>query len=72
MGSIGWRMGAGEEYMSQWNDWFGQLTPEAQVLYRGWFPPPSTCQGFYDPGYGLGYGFDSETDSPCTMRTQLQ
>ena len=66
MGSIGWRMGAGEEYMSQWNDWFSQLTPEAQLSYRGWFPPAPTCQGFYDPGYGIGYGFDSETDFSCT------
>jgi hypothetical protein len=32
-GSIGWRMGHGEDYMDEWNSWFETLTDKMRKEY---------------------------------------
>lgn len=37
---IGWRMGAGEGYLCQFNPWYNGLTPEGRKKYKEMYPPP--------------------------------
>ena len=39
-GSIGWRMGYGEAYSSEFYDWYGKLTKEEQAAYDQKYPEP--------------------------------
>ena len=36
--TIGWRMGAGEDYKSKFWDWYESLTPAQQKEYQALFP----------------------------------
>ena len=46
-GSIGWRMGGGEEYWHAWSVWFKSL-PEAECeAYTTAWPEPSAWAGLY-------------------------
>lgn len=40
LGSIGWRMGYGEAYSSEFYDWYGKLTKEEQAAYDQKYPEP--------------------------------
>lgn len=33
LGSLFWKMGAGEEYLNKWMDWFLALPPDARMKY---------------------------------------
>lgn len=46
--SIGWRMGYGEGYKYDLNDWFDALSDEDQKKYQEMFPAPRTWAGHYD------------------------
>jgi hypothetical protein len=46
--SIGWRMGSGEDYMSEFLDWLGGLAPEENAQYRATYPEPDPWSGFYE------------------------
>lgn len=39
-GSIGWRMGYGENYAIDFYEWFYKLTDEKKQKYKEWFPEP--------------------------------
>ncbi|MFG6368911.1 MAG: NADAR family protein [Lachnospiraceae bacterium] len=45
--SIGWRMGYGEDYIYQWNEWFRTLSLEEQSTYEKQFPEPPMWKGFW-------------------------
>ena len=47
-GSIGWRMGAGEDYMHAWCRWFMALSPSDRAAYRTRSPEPDGWTGFFD------------------------
>jgi ribA/ribD-fused uncharacterized protein len=51
--SIGWRMGYGEGYSYDFDEWFGQLAHAEQVHYAARFPSPITWPDFYrdEPDY---------------------
>jgi len=55
-GCVGWRMGAGEEYMYQWVDWHSRLTPEEQQAYRERFPMPLPWERVSESGPMLRRG----------------
>jgi hypothetical protein len=38
--SIGWHMGAGDEYMCEFGPWYGGLTAEGRRKYKEMYPPP--------------------------------
>ena len=46
--TIGWRMGAGEDYKSKFWDWYESLTPAQQKEYQALFPFP--CFGITTDG----------------------
>jgi hypothetical protein len=46
--SIGWRMGAGEDYRRDFHDWFGDLSPAERVTYRQRWPEPADWAGYFD------------------------
>ena len=46
-GSIGWRMGAGETYSHNWNNWFKKLSSEEKVKYKNSWPEEKNWVGFY-------------------------
>ena len=50
LGSIGWRMGAGETYWYQFQDWFGAQPESLRKAIISAFPePPGTrWDGFYE------------------------
>ncbi|WP_309603358.1 hypothetical protein [Sphingomonas sp.] len=54
LGSIGWRMGYGEDYWMEFDDWYLSLASEQRVQYRAKFPEPTEVEqglpwtGFYD------------------------
>jgi hypothetical protein len=54
LGSIGWRMGYGEDYWVEFDEWYKSLTSEIRAQYRAKFPEPSEVEqglpwtGFYD------------------------
>ena len=47
LGSIGWRMGSGEDYWIAFDDWFKRDTVEHQQLYMVEHPEPPGWEGFY-------------------------
>lgn len=46
-GSIGWRMGRGEDYLQSFHEWFASLTPEEQTKFKEQHPEPRDWRGFY-------------------------
>ncbi|WP_172249411.1 hypothetical protein [Novosphingobium sp. SG707] len=46
-GSIGWRMGRGEDYLDQFNQWFSRKHVEAKRRYATDNPEPVGWEGFY-------------------------
>lgn len=48
-GSIGWRMGDGEDYWCDWMDWYLKLSRHSRNEYQSLHPEPSesSWQGFY-------------------------
>ncbi|TBW47616.1 hypothetical protein EZI54_22365 [Marinobacter halodurans] len=47
-GSVGWRMGPGEEYWHAWAKWFRELSAEGQQAYQARWPEPDRWRGFYE------------------------
>ena len=47
--SIGWRMGAGEDYRYAWAEWYDALADEERRRYQERYPAPEEWEGFYDP-----------------------
>lgn len=52
-GSIGWRMGYGESYDSDFSCWYRSLTDEEQINYQELFPEPKMWRGYYQRDYNL-------------------
>lgn len=48
MGSMGWRMGSGEDYWFLFGDWFKGLSASEQEAYILENPEPDNWEGFYD------------------------
>lgn len=46
--SIGWRMGSGEHYLSDFCQWFRTLPPDRRKTYCRQFPPTAGWEDFYD------------------------
>ena len=46
-GSIGWRMGYGEEFWDTFDAWFKAQTSAFQKNYSEEYPEPSDWRGFY-------------------------
>lgn len=46
-GSIGWRMGYGEDYMMKFHKWFSELSESDQDNYKEMFPGPLNFIGWY-------------------------
>ncbi|MEG4477711.1 hypothetical protein [Microcoleus sp. M2_C2] len=46
-GSLGWRMGFGEVYWTQWHDWFRTVDPHLRLSYKAKWPEPEGWTGFY-------------------------
>lgn len=44
-GSIGWRMGYGEDYLTRFFQWYHGLSEEDQTAYRRLFPEPAVWRG---------------------------
>ncbi|HEU4804843.1 MAG TPA: hypothetical protein VFS91_03400, partial [Nitrobacter sp.] len=49
-GSIGWRMGQGEDYLLSFRPWFASLPPEDQKRFEQQHPEPRGWGGFYSGG----------------------
>ncbi|MFI4934522.1 MAG: hypothetical protein ACHP7N_07885 [Caulobacterales bacterium] len=47
LGSIGWRMGYGEEYWDRFDRWYKALTAARRDQYERDFPEPDMWVGFY-------------------------
>lgn len=45
--SIGWRMGYGEDYMTEFGRWFGSLTVDARRRFANANPEPPGWEGFF-------------------------
>ena len=45
--TIGWRMGAGEDYWHAFSDWYMSITAEQQTEYKSIYPTPDGWHGFY-------------------------
>lgn len=54
LGSIGWRMGDGEDYWHIFHDWYADLTAERKAAYKAKYPEPAQVAhglpwtGFYE------------------------
>jgi hypothetical protein len=46
-GSIGWRMGDGEDYWKRFDAWYRQLQPVHRDRYAAEHPEPEGWSGFY-------------------------
>ena len=46
-GSVGWRMGAGEDYWHRWATWFKGTSPSARAQYKAAWPEPEGWEDFY-------------------------
>ena len=46
-GSLGWRMGDGEEFWSQFDHWYCRLQPTHRDRYAVQYPEPEGWAGFY-------------------------
>jgi hypothetical protein len=51
-GSIGWRMGRGEEYVIAFWNWFNRLPPEENMAFKEQHPEPRGWRGFYESWRG--------------------
>ena len=51
-GSIGWRMGRGEDCLLSFWAWFNQLTEVEQAAFREQHPEPLGWQGLYASWHG--------------------
>ncbi|MCL1949576.1 MAG: NADAR family protein [Turicibacter sp.] len=49
--SIGWRMGAGETYSHEFNQWYEELTEEGKQAYREHYPTPKILDYWDTTGY---------------------
>ena len=58
--TIGWRMGAGEDYKSKFWDWYETLTPAQQKEYQALFPYP--CFWHYNRWEEDDQDIDDEED----------
>ena len=58
--TIGWRMGAGEDYKSKFWDWYESLTPAQQKEYQALFPYP--CFWHYNRWEENDQDIDDEED----------
>lgn len=47
LGSIGWRMGEGEEYWHSFVDWYAMLNTAKQAEYRLRYPKPDSWKSFW-------------------------
>lgn len=47
-GSIGWRMGSGEDYCGEWRGWYCKLDELDKRAYKNQWPEPEPWKGFYD------------------------
>tara|TARA_R110000868_G_scaffold162329_12_gene393488 strand:+ start:13226 stop:13525 length:300 start_codon:yes stop_codon:yes gene_type:complete len=47
-GSIGWRMGPGDQYNQEFTEWLCTLTENQVALYVEEFPEPESWRGFYE------------------------
>lgn len=45
--SIGWRMGRGEDYVLEFDEWFARKHDDAKQRYMEEHPEPSAWAGFY-------------------------
>lgn len=48
LGSIGWRMGAGEDYARKFYAWFRAQGHDEQVQYAADNPEPQEWRGYYE------------------------
>lgn len=65
-GSIGWRMGYGEDYMMRFIQWFRSLDESNQEEYKQLFPGPLDFIGWYgsyDPGLRTKFNIDWVIDN---------
>lgn len=51
--SMGWRMGYGEGYINDFEDWYGKLGKEEKYSYVELFPEPFDWAGWYEKDYNL-------------------
>ena len=49
--SIGWRMGAGEDYVMAFGNWWEKLSLKAQQEYQQRYPEPADWHGWYSEKY---------------------
>ena len=47
-GSMGWRMGGGEDYWCLWCDWYRAQSKENKIDYKIQWSEPEGWEGFYD------------------------
>jgi hypothetical protein len=47
LGSLGWRMGAGEDYWFEFDEWFKRKTLHQRSVYAAGNPEPEGWAGFY-------------------------
>jgi hypothetical protein len=47
LGSLGWRMGFGEKYWVEFDDWFARKHTDAKRRYAAENPEPDGWEGFY-------------------------
>ncbi|WP_339897693.1 hypothetical protein [uncultured Gilvimarinus sp.] len=47
LGSMGWRMGPGEEYWYQFVDWYGRLNAGEREGYKARYPKPESWKVFW-------------------------
>ena len=50
-GAIGWRMGSGEDYWTDWCLWLRAIAPQERETYRARHPEPQSWQGIYDSSF---------------------
>src|SRR6267142_1065903 len=46
-GSVGWRMGPGEDFWHLWTRWYSSLSLEERAEYKAKWPEPTDWMGFY-------------------------
>jgi ribA/ribD-fused uncharacterized protein len=46
--SIGWRMGYGESYIIDFNEWYEKLSSEEKGIYKKMFPPQEKWKDYYN------------------------
>ncbi len=59
-GSIGWRMGYGEDYYDKFYKWFSALDSEAMARFVDSYPEPQDWNGFYQMIAEDPWGEDSK------------